>query len=159
MASNGENAFAEFNKALGQAEGTGEWFEVDQARIDAFAEVTEDRQFIHVDPKACAELSPWGVPIAHGFLTLSLLTVLCGSLPQKPETLTGILMGVNYGFDKVRFVNPVKVGSKVRASSVLSAVEAKDANTLQTTRTVTVEIEGETKPALVAEWVTRLVYG
>ena len=159
MASNGENAYEELSKVLGQSEGTGEWFVVDQARIDAFAEVTEDRQFIHIDPAACAELSPWGVPIAHGFLTLSLLTVLCSSLPQKPGTLTGILMGVNYGFDKVRFVNPVKVGSKVRASSVLSAVEQKDPNILQTTRTVTVEIEGEAKPALVAEWVTRLVYG
>jgi len=176
MASNGENAYEELSKALGQPEGTGEWFVVDQARIDAFAEVTEDRQFIHIDPAAFAEvtedrqfihvdpalaatMSPWGGTIAHGFLTLSLLTVLCSSLPQKPGTLTGILMGVNYGFDKVRFVNPVKVGSKVRASSVLSAVEQKDPNTLQTTRTVTVEIEGEVKPALVAEWVTRLVYG
>ena len=159
MASNGENAFAEFNKALGQAEGTGEWFEVDQARIDVFAEVTEDRQFIHVDPEACATMSPWGVPIAHGFLTLSLLTPLCGSVKQDPAALEGILMGVNYGFDKVRFVNPDKVDSKIRASSVVSAVEQKDPNTLQVTRTVTVEIEGETKPALVAEWVTRLVYG
>ncbi len=73
--------------------------------------------------------------------------------------LEGIVMGVNYGFEKVRFVNPVKVGSKVRASSVLTAVDQKDPNTLQVTKTFTVEIEGESKPALVAEWVTRLVYG
>lgn len=159
MTTKGESAYALMQAALGQPEGAGEWFVVDQARIDAFAEVTEDRQFIHVDPQACAELSPWGVPIAHGFLTLSLLTHLCGSIPQDPARLDGIVMGVNYGFDKVRFVTPVKVGSRVRASSVLAAVDLKDPSTLQATRTVTVEIEGEAKPALVADWVTRLVYG
>ena len=156
---NGENAFAVLTAAIGAAEGAGEWFLVDQKRINEFAEVTEDRQFIHVDPEACATMSPWGVPIAHGFLTLSLLTPLCGSIKQDPKALEGIIMGVNYGFDKVRFVNPVKVDSKIRASSVVSAVEQKDPNTLQVTRTVTVEIEGDAKPALVAEWVTRLVYG
>ncbi|MGB8652144.1 MAG: MaoC family dehydratase [Mycobacteriales bacterium] len=159
MTTNGENAYAVFQQAIGKPEGEGEWFLVDQKRINEFAEVTEDRQFIHVDPEQCAQLSPWGVPIAHGFLTLSLLTPLCASIPQDPKTLEGILMGVNYGFDKVRFVNPVKVNSKIRASSVLAAVEQKDPNTLQVTRTVTVEIEGESKPALVADWVARLVYG
>ncbi len=156
---NGDNAYAVLQSSLGNAEGVGNWFVVDQARINAFAEVTEDRQFIHVDPEACAQMSPWGVPIAHGFLTLSLLTHLLGSVPQDPKSLEGILMGVNYGFEKVRFVNPVKVGSSVRATSVVSAVEQKDPNTLHVTRTVTVEIEGETKPALVAEWITRLVFG
>ena len=121
--------------------------------------MTEDRQFIHVDPEACAQMSPWKVPIAHGFLTLSLLTELMSCVQQDPKTLEGILMGVNYGFDKVRFVSPVKVDSKIRAVGTVSAVDQKDPNTLQVTRTVTVEIEGETKPALVAEWVTRLVYG
>jgi len=159
MATNGEKAYELFTAAVGQPEGAGDWFEVTQERIDAFAEVTEDRQFIHVDPKTAAELSPWGVTIAHGFLTLSMLTHLSGSIPQDLDRLTGIVMGVNYGFDKVRFVAPVKVGSKVRASSVLSAVDLKDPSTLQVTRTMTVEIEGEGKPALVAEWVTRLVYG
>ncbi len=159
MPSNGENAYELHQAAIGQADGTGEWLEITQERINAFADVTEDHQFIHVDPEACAQLSPWGVPIAHGFLTLSLLTKLSESVPQPPERLEGIVMGVNYGFDKVRFVNPVKVGAKIRASAVLSAVDAKDANTLQVTKTVTVEIEGESKPALVAEWVTRLVYG
>ena len=158
MTTNGENAYAVLHQAIGKAEGAGDWFLVDQKRINDFAEVTEDRQFIHVDPEQCAQLSPWGVPIAHGFLTLSLLTVLLASVPQDPQALEGILMGVNYGFDKVRFVNPVKVDSKIRATSVVSAVDQKDPSTLQVTRTVTVEIEGETKPALVAEWVTRLVY-
>ena len=152
-------ALEDIRARIGEEVGVSGWLTVDQARIDAFAEATEDRQFIHVDPEACAQLSPWGVPIAHGFLTLALLTHLSASIPTPPERLEGILMGVNYGFDKVRFVNPVKVGQKVRASSVVSAVEQKDPSTLQVTQTVTVEIEGEAKPALVAEWVTRRVYG
>jgi len=159
MTTNAEKAYELFKSGIGTAGGPGEWFLVDQDRINAFAEVTEDRQFIHVDPDACAQLSPWGVPIAHGFLTLSLLTVLSGSLKQDPKLLEGIVMGVNYGFEKVRFINPVKVDQKIRATSTVSAVEQKDPNTLQVTRTVTVEIEGETKPALVADWITRLVYG
>jgi acyl dehydratase len=159
MSTNGEQAYALYQSAVGQSEGSGEWLEIDQARINAFADVTEDHQFIHVDPDACARLSPWGVPIAHGFLTLSLLTKLSESLPQDPDRLRGIVMGVNYGFEKVRFVSPVKVGSKIRATSVLAAVDQKDPNTLQVTRTLTVDIDGESKPALVADWVTRLVYG
>src|SRR4051812_50096316 len=157
--SKGEDAYKLFEAAVGEPEGTGEWFEVTQDRINAFADVTEDHQFIHVDPEACKELSPWGVPIAHGFLTLSLLVKLSASIPQPMERLDGIVMGVNYGFEKVRFINPVKVGSRIRASSVLSSVDLKDANNLQVVRTITVEIEGEDKPALVADWVTRLVYG
>jgi acyl dehydratase len=145
--------------AVGQPPVTGAWLEVTQERIDAFAGATDDHQFIHVDPDACAQMSPWGVPIAHGFLTLSLLTPLCGSLTQDPKLLEGIVMGVNYGFEKVRFINPVKVNSRIRATSVVGAVEQKDPNTLQVTRTVTVQIEGEAKPALVADWITRLVYG
>ncbi len=158
MATSGETAYELMKAAVGQTEGSGAWLEVDQARIDAFADVTEDHQFIHVDPEACETLSPWGVPIAHGFLTLSLLTKLMSSVPQPPERREGVVMGVNYGFEKVRFLSPVKVGSKVRATSVLAAVDAKDANTLQITRSITVEIDGESKPALVAEWVTRAVY-
>jgi acyl dehydratase len=156
---NGENAFAVLSKSAGTAEGVGDWFLVDQERINAFAEVTEDRQFIHVDPEQAAQLSPWGVPIAHGFLTLSMLTHLLASVPQDPKALEGILMGVNYGFEKIRFINPVKVGSRIRAQSTIANVEQKDANTLHVTRAITVEIEGESKPALIAEWITRLVYG
>jgi acyl dehydratase len=159
MATNGEQAYELFSKAIGEDEGAGEWLEIDQARINAFADVTEDHQFIHVDPEQCKTLSPWGVPIAHGFLTLSLLTKLAETVPQDLSRLNGIVMGVNYGFEKVRFVNPVKVGARIRARSTLTAVDQKDPSTLQVTKTFTVEIEGETKPALVAEWVTRLVYG
>jgi acyl dehydratase len=157
--SKGEDAYELFKAAVGEPEGTGEWFEVTQERINDFADVTEDHQFIHVDPEQAKELSPWGTTIAHGFLTLSLLTHLAGSIDQPAERFDGIVMGVNYGFEKVRFINPVKVGSKIRVSSVLSDVAQKDPNTLQTTRTMTVEIEGEDKPALVADWITRLVYG
>jgi acyl dehydratase len=159
MTTKAEAAFELYKSAIGSSEGTGEWVEITQDRINAFADVTEDHQFIHVDPKQAAELSPWGTTIAHGFLTLSMLTHLSGSIPQPPERFDGIVMGINYGFEKVRFINPVKVGSRIRASSVLSAVDQKDANTLQTTRTFTVEIEGEDKPALVADWITRLIYG
>ena len=159
MATNGEKAYELHQAAIGQTEGSGDWLEITQERIDAFADVTEDHQFIHVDPEACSTMSPWGVPIAHGFLTLSLLTKLSETVPTPAERLEGIVMGVNYGFDKVRFVNPVKVGSKIRATSVLTGVDAKDPSTLQVTKTLTVEIEGESKPALVADWVTRLVYG
>ena len=144
MTTKAEAAYELFKAAIGADEGTSEWLQVDQDRINQFADVTEDHQFIHVDPEACKELSPWGVPIAHGFLT--------------PDRLDGIVMGINYGFDKVRFINPVKVGSKIRAKSVLSSVDLKDPNTIQYTRTMTVEIEGEDKPALVAEWISRLIY-
>jgi len=159
MSSKAEAAYELYKSAVGEAEGTGDWFEVDQDRINQFADVTFVHLFIHAAPEKAAQLSPWKVPIAHGFLTLSLLTHLSGSIKQPPERFDGILMGVNYGFDKVRFINPVKVGSKIRASSVLASVDLKDANNLQVVRTITVEIEGEDKPALVADWVTRLVYG
>ena len=156
MPSNAERAYEAFKAREGTPEGTGEWFTMTQDRINAFADVTEDHQFIHVDPDRAAELSPWKVTIAHGFLTLSMLTHLSGSIPRE-EKLDGILMGINYGFDKVRFVTPVKVDSRIRASSMLKAVELKD-NNVQVTRTMTVEIEGEDRPACVADWVTRMVF-
>jgi len=159
MTTKAEAAYELFKAGIGQDEGTGDWLQVDQDRINSFADVTEDHQFIHVDPEACKELSPWGVPIAHGFLTLSLLVKLSASIPQPVERFDGIVMGINYGFEKVRFISPVKVGSRIRAKSVLSSVDLKDPNTIQYVRTMTVEIEGEDKPALVAEWISRLIYG
>jgi acyl dehydratase len=159
VASNAERALEKFEQAKGQSEGTGEWFEIDQERINAFADVTIDHQFIHVDPEQAKQLSPWGTTIAHGFLTLSMLTHLSSSIPQDTSRFEGIVMGVNYGFEKVRFINPVKVGSRIRASSVLKDAELKDPSSVQVTRTVTVEIDGEEKPALVADWIARLVYG
>lgn len=158
MATNGEQAFEALKPLEGRDEGAGDWFTVDQALIDAFADVTRDHQFIHVDPQKSAELSPWKVTIAHGFLTLSMLTHLSASIRADLPPLPGLLMGVNYGFDRVRFVNPVKVDSRIRVTSSLSKVELKDPATIHFIRAMTVEIDGETKPALVADWVTRLVF-
>jgi len=159
MATKGEIAYEKMKAREGELEGVGDWMEIDQERINQFADVTEDHQFIHVDPKLAAELSPWGTTIAHGFLTLSLLTKLSESIPRDLSDFDGVVMGVNYGFDKVRFVSPVKVGSRVRASSTSKAVELKDPNNIQLTRTMAVEIEGESKPALVADWISRVVFG
>ena len=157
MSANAEKAYKSFQASLGKEEGVGEWFVVDQARINQFADVTIDHQFIHVDPEA-AKGTPFGTTIAHGFLTLSMLTHLDSSIPKDASRFEGIMMGVNYGFEKVRFVSPVKVGSRIRARSTLAAVELKGA-WVQTTRTMTVEIDGEQKPALVADWITRIMYG
>jgi acyl dehydratase len=148
-----------WKKNVGAEEGVGQWFEVDQARIDLFADATLDHQFIHVDPEKAAKLSPYKVTIAHGFLTLSLVPHLGGQIPPvEPKAYEGLVMGVNYGLDKVRFPSPVKVGSKVRARRTLAEVEQKAPNTLQLKQVVTIEIEGESKPACVAETLTRLVY-
>ncbi len=157
MSTNAENAFELFQSAVGQEEGVGDWMEVTQDRIDGFADVTEDHQFIHVDPEA-AKATPFGSTIAHGFLTLSMLTHLSGAIRQDPARYAGLVMGVNYGFDKVRFVSPVKVGSRIRLRSVLANVELKG-DAVQATRTQTIEIEGEDRPALVADWITRTIYG
>jgi acyl dehydratase len=156
--SKAETAYELLKAAIGETEGTSDWLEITQERINQFADVTEDHQFIHVDPEKAAAMSPWGVTIAHGFLTLSLLVKLSSTIQQPMERFDGLVMGVNYGFEKIRFIQAVKVGSRIRCTSVLSGVELKDPNTLHTIRTMTVEIEGESKPALVAEWITRLVY-
>ena len=158
MSENAKKAYEIWKADEGKEEGVGDWTQVTQERINRFADVTEDHQFIHVDPEA-AKATPFGTTIAHGFLTLSLLTYLDMSIPKgDPARYQGIVMGVNYGFDKVRFVSPVKVGSRIRARSVLAKVERKN-NAIQTTRTMTVEIEGEQRPAMVADWITRIVYG
>ncbi len=136
---------------IGKEVGTSKWFLIDQSRIDQFADVTEDWQFIHVDPEKAKE-TPFGGTIAHGFLTLSMLSAMV--YDGGPE-VDGVVMGVNYGFDKVRFVSPVKEGSKVRAVFTILAVEDKSPIEVQTTLGVTVEVEGQDKPALVAEWLGR----
>jgi acyl dehydratase len=159
MATNAEQAYEQMQAAAGQDEGAGQWFEVTQDLINQFADVTKDHQFIHVDPEA-AKATPFGTTIAHGFLTLSMLTHLVGSIPRtNTEFFKGVVMGVNYGFDKVRFVSPVKVGSKIRATSTVGEATLKDPNTVQMKRNVTIEIEGESRPACVAEWLTLFVYG
>jgi acyl dehydratase len=131
------------------------WLLVDQARIDAFAKLTEDEQFIHVDPKRAAE-SPFGGTIAHGFLTLSLLSAMAyHALPR----IEGSAHGVNYGFERVRFVRPVPSGTRVRGHFTLRAVTPRKAGEWQLTYDVSVEVEGTEKPALAATWLTMQVMG
>lgn len=132
-----------------------DWVEVTQAMIDRFAEATGDRQFIHVDPARAAQ-TPFGGTIAHGFLTLSLMPLLASKVAEAPR-LAGATMGVNYGGDKVRFLAPVRSGAKVRGRFTLLAFDEKHPGQYQQTVEFTVEIEGQDKPALVAEWIGRIV--
>ncbi|MCA1654369.1 MAG: MaoC family dehydratase [Sphingomicrobium sp.] len=134
---------------IGTEIGASDWITVDQARIQAFADATEDQQFIHVDPAAAAE-TPFGGTIAHGFLTLSLLSRMAVDVMLAPDTLK---MGVNYGLDRVRFLAPVRAGKRVRGRFTLDTVEEKAPGQLLTRHTVTIEIEDEPKPALIAEWL------
>jgi len=160
MTSKAEAALAIFKSYEGEEEGVGEWFQIDQARINLFADATMDHQFIDIDPVKSAQLSPYKVTIAHGFLTLSLIVHLGASIaPKKPAALDGIYMGVNYGLDKVRFPAPVPVDSFVRARHTLMSAELKNPNTIQVKRQVTVELQGGDKPVCIAESLTRLMYG
>ena len=131
------------------------WFVVGQDRIDAFAKVTEDEQFIHVDPELAAA-TPLGGTVAHGFLTLSLLSPMAYSALPKVK---GWTMGINYGFDRVRFLHPVRSGSRVRAHFLLTAVIRRSEREWQLAYDVNVEIEGVHKPALAATWLTLQVVG
>lgn len=139
---------------VGQEVGLSRWITVDQARIDAFARITEDEQFIHVDPER-ARATPFGGTIAHGFLTLSLASAMSY---DAVAPLEGVVMGVNYGFDKLRFLAPVPAGSKVRGRFRLLSAEDKGAQDGVTRwllkHELTVEIEGADKPALIAEWLS-----
>ena len=153
--SNAAAAFEIMNAQVGQDEATGDWFEITQEQINQFADCTHDHQFIHIDPDRATPI--FGGTIAHGFLTLSMLVHLSTSIPNNTPALEGIQMGINYGFDKVRFVNPVLSGKRVRARSVTSNVELKG-TAINSTRSFTVEIEGEDKPALIAEWIGRTVF-
>ena len=144
---------AQLQAKIGAETGVSRWFEISQARIDAFAEITEDRQFIHVDPVA-AKATPFGGAIAHGFLTLSMLSAIAyDALPR----LEGVAMGVNYGFEKVRFVAPVPAGSRIRGRFKLEALIRRSPTELQAVNAVTVEIEDGNKPALVAQWLSLYV--
>jgi len=134
---------------LGSEVGVSDWILVDQARIDAFADVTEDPQFIHIDPEAAAK-TPFGGTVAHGFLTLSLLSRMAADAMPRPDN---VKMGVNYGFEKVRFMAPVRSGRRVRGRFTLVRFEEKKPGQWQVVHDVAVEIEGEEKPALVAQWI------
>ena len=139
----------EIKSCLGEEVGVSDWILVDQARIDAFAETTEDPQFIHIDPVRAAQ-TPFGGTIAHGFLTLSLLSRMAADAMLRPEAMK---MGVNYGFEKVRFLAPVRAGKRVRGRFTLTSFDEKRPGQFQFVHAVTVEIEGEEKPALIADWI------
>ena len=134
---------------VGEEVGVSDWIMIDQARIDAFAEATEDRQFIHVDAAAAAK-TPFGGTIAHGFLTLSLLSRMAADAMLVPD---GVKMAVNYGLDRVRFLAPVKSGKRVRGRFTLDSLEEKAPGQWLFRHIVTVEIENEGKPALNAVWL------
>ncbi|WHU46100.1 MaoC family dehydratase [Gordonia sp. L191] len=138
--------------AIGEDLGSGEWLEITQERVNQFAEATGDHQWIHVDPER-AKAGPFGAPIAHGFLTLSLLPMLAGSI----FTVEGPKLVINYGLNKVRFPNPVPVGSRIRANAVITSVEEGPKGVTMVVVN-TVEIEGSDKPACVAENVRVMVY-
>ena len=139
----------EIKAKVGTSLGASPWIEVDQKAIDTFADVTGDHQFIHVDPAAAAE-TPFGGTIAHGFLTLSLLSQMAAHVMLVPDTTR---MAVNYGFEKVRFIAPVRSGKRVRGHFTLASAEEKRPGQWQFVHHVTVEIEGEDKPALTADWI------
>jgi len=147
-------AVAQLEEHVGQEVAVGDWLEMTQDRIDQFAESTGDRQWIHVDRARAEAESPFKATIAHGFLTLSLVSVLL----RSSITITGVRMAINYGLNRVRFVTPVPTGSKVRGRFTLAAIEETGGGT-QATWAVTVEREGEQKPACVAEWLVRYYPG
>lgn len=155
MSQNAENAHAAIKAMIGQEPLAGDWMEITQERVNDFADATLDHQFIHLDQERAAA-TPFGGTIAHGFLTLSLLVHLSESISRDMPT-EGILMGVNYGLNKVRFLSPVRVGKRIRAHSKVIDVTLKG-NSVDQIQEFTVEIEGEDKPALIAEWIMRTVY-
>jgi acyl dehydratase len=142
-------SLAEIHSRLGEEVGVSDWLTIDQQRIDEFADATEDRQFIHVDPDAAAR-TPFGGTVAHGFLSLSMLSRMAADGMLVPDN---IRMAVNYGLDRVRFIAPVRSGKRIRGRFQLDSVVEKAPGQLLLRHTVTVEIEGEEKPALTAEWL------
>ncbi|MGE2720357.1 MaoC family dehydratase [Mycolicibacterium celeriflavum] len=141
----------EFIAAEGSQLGPTEWLEVTQDRVNLFADATEDHQWIHVDPEKAAN-GPFGGTIAHGLLTLSLLPYFSHQL----YTVGNVAMAINYGYNKVRFITPVKVGAKIRARGELTKIDQLD-GAVQSTMTTTIEIEGSEKPAAVAESIVRFI--
>ena len=156
MSENAAKAHEAMKELVGGEAAVGDWFQITQERINDFADATLDHQFIHIDEEKAAQ-TPFGGTIAHGFLTLSLLVHLSTTIPSDLPKMDGLLMGVNYGLNKVRFVNPVPAGSRVRATASTVDVQLKG-NAVDQIRAMTVEIEGADKPALVAEWISRLVF-
>ena len=137
--------------AVGTEIGISPWRVVTQRMIDLFADATDDHQFIHVDPERAARETPFGGTIAHGFLSLSLLSAFAF---ETVPPLDGAGMGINHGFDKVRFLAPVKTGARIRARFLLADVKVRPSGWIQVTNDVTIDIENSIKPALTARWLT-----
>jgi len=144
------DAIAELSNYLSQEVGVSDWFKVSQERINQFAAATEDRQWIHLDQERAANESPFNATIAHGFLTLALLS----ELAKMAVSVGGVRMAINYGLNRVRFVSPVAAGSQIRGRFTLATLEEFKGG-VQATWNVTVEREGSEKPCCVAEWVVR----
>ena len=153
-----QTALSNLQSKVGTETHVGEWLTIDQARINAFANATLDHQWIHVDPARATRESPFGGPVAHGYLTLSLLPHLAGRVNAQKPTYPGIKLSVNYGLNRVRFPHPVVAGSRVRARTELVSVEEVAGDGLQLTSKVTIEIDGTPKPACVAETVSRMYF-
>ena len=152
-----KDVLAELEAKIGEEIHVSDWMTVTQELIDQFANATGDKQWIHVDQKRAAEESPYGKTIAHGYLTLSLYPVLRGLVDADEPMFPGVTNVINYGLNKLRFTNAVKVGSKIRARCTLVAIEEVK-NSLQLTEQYTVEIEGQERPACVAECIMRLYF-
>ena len=148
-------ALDEIPALVGTTAGVSQWRPVTQQMIDGFAEATDDHQWIHTDPERAARETPYGGTIAHGFLTLSLLSTL--AYEALPELDGDVRMGVNYGFDRVRFQAAVKAGSRVRAIFVLADADIRPSGRVLFTYEVTLEIENSLKPALTARWLTLMI--
>jgi len=143
-------SLAAYQEMLGREVGVSSWHLVDQSRINMFADVIEDHQFIHIDPERAKRETPFGTTVAHGFLTMSLMSIM--SYEVMP-IIEGTTMGVNYGFDKLRFISPVRAGSRVRGRFTLMEAKLRKPTELLSRTSVSVEIEGEEKPAIVADWI------
>ena len=146
---------ARLQDLIGQEVGVANWIKVDQAMIDRFAETTHDDQWIHVDPARAAAETPFGGSIAHGFLTLSLASRFAYDCF---EAAPGQVMGINYGFNKLRFLNPVRAGVRVRGRFVMKSITQRNATDLLRETAMTIEIEGDDTPALVADWLGLSVF-
>ena len=144
---------ADLSTLIGQDLEPSSWLEITQERVNQFADATNDHQFIHVNPEKASK-TPFGGPIAHGFLTLSLLPFLTG---EKSKPIDGLVMGINYGSDKVRFLQPVRVGSRIRAQQKILEVVEKRPGQWLTKTLVTIEIEDEQKPALITEYLAMFI--
>ncbi|MEM9621666.1 MAG: MaoC family dehydratase [Pseudomonadota bacterium] len=151
-----DNAIEVLNARIDQSSEPTDWFEMTQDRINTFADATLDQQWIHVDPER-AKAGPFGGPIAHGQLTMSIMMFLPGGEGTGVPQLDGVKMGVNYGWNRVRFMSPVAVGNRIRTVGKLKSVEKKGPM-LELVNELTVEIEGQDKPACVGESVLRLVF-